>query len=572
VVINPNGERLLSRRVANDESELPAPIGDVLEMSVDALWAVDLDHGGAALLIGMPVGHDQPVAYLTGLAVHRAAATYKGGEGKTDAKDAFVIADQARVRRDPGLLRPGEEIAVDLRILTTRRPDAAFDRTRQINRLHAQLLEIFPALWRSLELTNRGPVMLSTGYRTPAAIRRAGTGPIETWLKKRKVRGASAVAKTAVEAAWAQQAALPGEKTAATMVARLAKGVMALDEEIAELDALIEATFHEHPRAEVVRSLPGTGPKLGTGFLAATGGARDAFGGADRPAGFVGLAPRPRDSRRVSGNLRRPRRHRRGLLRTMYLSAMVSLQSCPVSKALHDHDRKRSEGKGHQQALPALARRRLNVLRAMIRDGEQFHTSPPVTLAAWHHDWEVPLFRGRARKAPPRGKWARWDSDGPSLWCLAGPTRHLAGPAAFRPRRRPEPGWGRSPRGPAPIGQTVAFIWARAPTPRCPPGRRPVRRPGSLRFTPRTTGVPFLRIARTPRSMDPEPRALRDGEARRSAHEPSKAVRLGFESIAARYPAARLRPRPCRPDHGGLRGTSDTGGRRHRRRFARTAL
>ncbi|WP_327380863.1 IS110 family transposase [Streptomyces sp. NBC_01207] len=380
VVINSDGKRLLSRRVANDENELLTLIGDVLEISADALWAVDLNHGGAALLIGLLVSHGQPVAYLTGLAVHRASATYKGGEGKTDAKDAFVIADQARVRRDLGLLRPGDEIAVDLRTLTTRRLDTVFDRTRQINRLRAQLLEIFPALERSLELTNRGPVMLLTGFQTPAAIRRAGASRIETWLKNRKVRGAAALAKTAVEAAQAQQTALPGEKLAAAMVVRLAKGVMALDEEIAELDALIEARFREHPHAEVIRSLPGMGAKLAAEFIAATGGDMDAFGSPDRLAGFAGLAPRPRDSGRVSGNLRRPRRYHRGLLRTMYLSAMVSLQCCPVSKAFYD--RKRSEGKGHKQALLALARRRLNVLWAMIRDGECIHASPPVTGAA----------------------------------------------------------------------------------------------------------------------------------------------------------------------------------------------
>nr|WTB09015.1 IS110 family transposase [Streptomyces antimycoticus] len=315
VVINAEGKRLLSRRVQNDETELLALIGDVLERSRDVLWAVDLNHGGAALLIS----HRQPVAYLTGLAVHSASATYRG-EGKTDAKDAFVIADQARVRRDLGLLRPGDEIAVDLRTLTTRRLDVVFDRTRQINRLRAQLLEIFPALKRSLELTNHGPVVLLTGFQTPAAIRRAGVNRIETWLKNRKVRGAAALAKTVVEAAQAQHTALPGEKMAAAMVVRLAKGVMDLDEEIAELDALIEARFREHPHAKVIRSLP------------------------------------------------------------VYLSAMVSLRCCPASKAYYD--RKRNEGKGHKQALLALARRRLNVLWAMIRDGECFHASPPVTGAA----------------------------------------------------------------------------------------------------------------------------------------------------------------------------------------------
>jgi transposase len=379
VVINADGERLLSRRVLNDETELLQLIGDVLEISTDVLWAVDLNHGGAALLIGLLLSHGQPMAYLTGLAVHRASATYKG-EGKTDAKDAFVIADQARVRRDIGLLRPGDEIAVDLRTLTTRRLDVVFDRTRQINRLRAQLLEIFPALERSLDLVNKGPVMLLTGYQTPAAIRRAGVKRIETWLKNRKVRGAAALAKTAVEAAQAQMTALPGERLAAAMVARLAKGVMALDEEIAELDALIEAKFREHPHAEVISSLPGMGPKLGAEFLAATGGDMDAFGSADRLAGFAGLAPRPRDSGRISGNLRRPKRYHRGLLRSMYLSAMVSITTCPASKAYYE--RKRSEGKGHKQALLALARRRLNVLWAMIRDGQCYQGSPPVTAAA----------------------------------------------------------------------------------------------------------------------------------------------------------------------------------------------
>lgn len=173
VVINAQGERLLSRRILNDETELLALIRDVLALSHDVLWAVDLNHGGAALLIGLLAAHGQPVAYLTGLAVHRASATYRG-EAKTDAKDAFVIADQARIRRDLGVLRPGDEIATDLRTLTTRRLDVVFDRTRQINRLRAQLLEIFPALERTLDLTNKGPITLLTGYQTPATIRRTG--------------------------------------------------------------------------------------------------------------------------------------------------------------------------------------------------------------------------------------------------------------------------------------------------------------------------------------------------------------------------------------------------------------
>src|SRR3954468_20835327 len=78
------------------------------------------------------------------------------------------------------------------------------------------------------------------------------------------------------------------------------------------------------------------------------------------------LAPVPYDSGRISGNLHRPRRFNRRLLRTCYLAALSSLKNSPSSRAFYD--RKRREGKSHKQALIALARRRINVIWAMLRD------------------------------------------------------------------------------------------------------------------------------------------------------------------------------------------------------------
>ncbi|MFJ3229314.1 transposase [Streptomyces sp. NPDC086783] len=69
MVINTEGERLLARRIENNETtELLALIGDVLAISDDALWAADLAHG-AALPIGLLPAQDQLLSYLTGLAV-----------------------------------------------------------------------------------------------------------------------------------------------------------------------------------------------------------------------------------------------------------------------------------------------------------------------------------------------------------------------------------------------------------------------------------------------------------------------------------------------------------------------
>ncbi len=56
-----------------------------------------LGPGGAALLIALLGTHSQQLFYIPGRIVHRAAATYRG-DGKIDAKDARIIADQTRMR------------------------------------------------------------------------------------------------------------------------------------------------------------------------------------------------------------------------------------------------------------------------------------------------------------------------------------------------------------------------------------------------------------------------------------------------------------------------------------------
>jgi transposase len=343
VVIDTDGRHLMSRRVANDEPELLALIADVLDLGHETTWAVDVTHGGAVLLLGLLANHGQPVFYLPGLAVNRATAGYRG-QGKTDARDAAIIADQARKRRDLEPVRPDAEAIAELKILTARRADLVADRTRTVNRLPEQLLGIFPALERALDMTNRGPLVLLTGYQTPAALRRIGVKRLETWLRNRKVRGSADLAAAAVEAAERQHTALPGETMAAQIVHGLAKEVIALNEKVDEIDKLIEGRFRTHGQAEVIVSLPGIGPLLGAEFLAATSGDMARFGTPDRLAGFAGLAPAPRDSGRISGNLHRPARYHRGLQRVFYTSALISIRCCEESRRFYD--RKRAEGKG----------------------------------------------------------------------------------------------------------------------------------------------------------------------------------------------------------------------------------
>lgn len=286
-----------------------------------------------------------------------------------------MIADQVRMRRDLQPLRVSDPLTAELRPLARHREDVTAARVRTINWLRAQLLEYFPALERAFDFSgSRGALVLLSAFRTPEKIRTLGLSRQASFLTVQQVRNADRVAARAIEAAVSQPTSVPGEAVAADMVRRLARWLGALDAELAELDQQITDRFNRHPQGPLVASLPGMGPVLGTDLLVACGGDVLAFDSADRLAGVAGLAPTPRDSGQVSGNVRRRRRYNRRLQRALCLSARIAMMTNPVSRAYYL--RKRAERKRHTQALLALARRRLNVLWVVVRDERPYESRP----------------------------------------------------------------------------------------------------------------------------------------------------------------------------------------------------
>jgi transposase len=372
-VLDASGTKILSRRVENDEADLSGLIDEVLALSEEHLWAVDQPGGSAALLLALLWERDQQVLYLPGLAVERAREAYPG-ESKTDARDAYIIAEQARMRSDLARLVPGEDDLAELQLLLARRTDLVADRTRCVNRLRDVLLSLFPALERALDLNAKGALVLVRHYQTPSAIRRMGHRRLAAFLKNRSVKGAEGIARKALAAAKAQSVSLPAESVAATICAELAAEALALKESVAALDGEIAGRFFARPEARILSSLPGMGPILGSEFLVSVGDFRASFDSADQLAAYAGLVPVARDSGKRVGNHRRMRGGNKVLKRVFYQSAFASLRGSSHSRAFYD--RKRREGKKHTQALIALARRRVNVLWAMLRDEITFVVPP----------------------------------------------------------------------------------------------------------------------------------------------------------------------------------------------------
>ena len=76
-----------------------------------------------------------------------------------------------------------------------------------------------------------------------------------------------------------------------------------------------------------------------------------------------------------------PQRYSRRLRRVMYMSALTAIRCDPHARSYYQ--RKRNEGKRAVPATICLARRRTNVLYALIRDNRIWQPdSPPITKSA----------------------------------------------------------------------------------------------------------------------------------------------------------------------------------------------
>lgn len=377
------GQVLVSRRVANTPEAIDALVAWIAEAEAGhgpARVGLDILGGIASLLEAMLLEAGLTVVHVPGLAVSRARRGTRGGEHKSDPKDARVIADQVRMRDDLRPVTAMREEDAELRLLVGRRSELVADATRRYTRLRDLLASVHPELERQVNVTAKTGLHLLTRYVTPAEIRAAGRAGLLAHLRTlRHGRDAqlAALAERALAAAAAQRVSVPGETVAAELVRDMATEALAAKDRLAAIGKRVEAVLERHPDAALIRSLPGMGATLTAEFLAVTGGI-GRFPNGDQLASAAGLAP----VLKQSGKLRYLQRAHAGdkaLKRVFYQSAFIAAGCDPTSKTFYR--RKRSEGKTHHQAVLALARRRVNVLHAILRTREPYHTKISITAA-----------------------------------------------------------------------------------------------------------------------------------------------------------------------------------------------
>jgi len=369
--IDADGTVRIDRKLENSPAAIDTLVADLRALGGSVRIGLDVIGGIAGLAEAMLADAGFELVHVSGLAVNRARQGTAGGEHKSDPRDARVIAEQVRMRQDLRPIETATELDIEIRLLVSRRRDLVVAQTQRISRLRDLLVGIFPDLERSFDLTTKGPLHLLTKFVTPAEIRDAGRKRLLRHLQGAKgVPNLDALADKALAAAAGQAISVPGERMTARLVRELAAEAQAARVRLVELDRELQEMLDRHPDAALIRSLPGMGVVL-TAELIAEAGSLSRFRSADALAAAAGVAPVLRQSGKMRF-LRRPTGGNRGLKRVFYQSAFCSLDH-PDSKAFYD--RKRREGKHHHQAVIALARRRIDVLWAVLRTRKPFQTA-----------------------------------------------------------------------------------------------------------------------------------------------------------------------------------------------------
>ncbi len=374
VGLAPDGKRLHDAPLPNTEVRLRA-LFDKLGRHGRLLVVVDQPASIGALPVAVARTCGHQVAYLPGLAMRRIADLHPG-TAKTDARDAYVIADAARTL--PHTLRrvdAGDDALAELEMLIGYDDDLAGEATRTSNRIRGLLTQIHPALERVIgpKIAHAAVLELLSRCGGPAGLRKAGRAKLNEIAVTRAPRVGARLVEQILTALGEQTVTVPGSQTAETILPRLADSLRDVLRHRDQVAKQVEGMLDAHPLAEVLTSMPGIGVRTGARILLEVGDAT-AFPTSGHLAAYAGLAPVTRRSGSSIRGEHPPKGGNKQLKRAFFLAAFASLAH-PPSRAYYD--RKRAEGKKHNAALICLARRRVDVLHAMLRTKTTYRIPEP---------------------------------------------------------------------------------------------------------------------------------------------------------------------------------------------------
>ncbi len=296
-----------------------------------------------------------------------------GLRAKTNGIDAQTLARGLLAGYARASVLPPEAVQ-SLRTLTRARRDLVQSQTAARQRLHDELVPLFPELMSHLphhaDLADPAILTFLSQYSSAHAIAAAPLADLTA--TEAEVSGNRWGEPEALKlAALAQHsAASPRAVPARSLVVRtLALHLLDLRTRLADLEAAIAALAQEDDQAQRLQAIPGIGPQNAATIRAELGDV-SRFSRVDQVIAYAGLEPRTHDSGRLAGHKRLSKRGPGALRHALYLATLVAVRF--RAEWRDRYQRLLARGRAKKESLTILSRGMLKIMYHLLLSGAAY--------------------------------------------------------------------------------------------------------------------------------------------------------------------------------------------------------
>jgi len=292
------------------------------------------------------------------------------GAAKTDPIDARKILELFHLREQLPIAKdalqevlPLPEVNEKLKRISRRRRQLVTEKLRVLNRMQADLQAVAPGLLAATHDADNLWFLRFLAFRNDlrqlARLRRATIRQIPSV----GVKYAQIIEEWQAKAAFSAEVEYVGP-----MIVEDAKRILELHQQIHTLDEALAELAQESEIARRLSTISGFG-KTSIAELAGEIGTLSRFSGEASLALYVGMSPLTVQSGQ-SSRARAPRQVNTRCRAAMMTAVARHIGCNPQSRAYYE--RKRAQGKSHNQAIRSLGRHMVRVIWAMLRDGRDY--------------------------------------------------------------------------------------------------------------------------------------------------------------------------------------------------------
>jgi len=288
---------------------------------------------------------------------------------KNDAKDSFLIAETIRIGRFSNTALADEDI-LSLRQLCRHRTDLVDYIADQKRKIIGVLDRVFPEYQKFFSDTfGKTSTELLNKAVTPEELLALPTGELCRILRENsRGRFGEAKAEEIRSAAKTSFGITIGTAAFTMQLRQLLEMIQLLEKQIVELETEMEQYLQKLNTP--ITTCPGIGNVLGAIIVSEIGDI-SRFSEPKKLVAFVGIDPSVKQSGDYAGTQNKmSKRGSPHLRRAIWLAANVAAFHDPVLSAFYQ--KKRSEGKHHNTAVGAVARKLTFIIFAVLRDNKPY--------------------------------------------------------------------------------------------------------------------------------------------------------------------------------------------------------